>query len=91
MLLFGKVFQELCNIPFAATTACERTRPIGNGIHVITLFEQALNVALSGTAAMAHDAVCRIDILRVHGFYSYRFFIQSYCNIGLATILDFSH
>jgi hypothetical protein len=66
-LLFGKLLQELCNIPFAATTARESTSPSGNGIHIKTLLEQALNIAPPGAAAMAHDAICRAAILRVHG------------------------
>jgi hypothetical protein len=55
--LFGKFFQKLCNIPFAAAAARERARPSGNGIYVQTLLGQALNIAASGAAAMTHDAI----------------------------------
>ena len=64
--LFGELFQKLRNIPLAATTARECTRPSGNAIHIQTLLEQALNFAPGGAAARAHYII-RVGILHVHG------------------------
>ncbi len=66
--LFGKRMKELCNLPLAASTARDRPRPSGNGIDIQPLPEQALNIVTRGTAAVAHDFICRVDLLRRHGF-----------------------
>lgn len=69
VLSFGELIQELCDIPLAAATARDSTRPSGNGIHIQALLEQALNIALRGAAAMAHDFICRAGILHIHEWF----------------------
>jgi hypothetical protein len=69
VLLFSKFLQELCNIPFAAAASGKRPRPSGNGIDIKALLEQALNIVPPRAAAMAHDNIGRIGMLRVHGYY----------------------
>lgn len=63
---FGKLTQKLRNIPFATATTRERTCPSGNGIHIETLLEQVLNIALLSAAAMAQNPIGRIGVIYIH-------------------------
>lgn len=58
-LLLCEFFQKLRNIPFATTAARKRASPSGNGIHIQTLFKQALNMVALSAAAMADDFIGR--------------------------------
>ena len=67
LLLFGECFQKIRNIPFAATTARECPRPIGDGIDIHALLEQALDGVSPGAAAMAYNFIFfRFGVIGIH-------------------------